>query len=165
MLEPPEFRLASPPSHHLERDALMAFANLSNHILATKASKALARLKSRHRELFSSPSLYYRVLEMLSTYHYRLAVRRYVLELFDLSLDDRTAQEISVAGEELLLRKESEGEARQAWDFPAVAGALIMDGIDDVSDEESLPDGGAATIPLQVLDPLLVVRGFLISQS
>lgn len=142
----------------------MAFANLSNHILATKASKALARLKSRHRELFSSPSLYYRVLEMLSTYHYRLAVRRYVLELFDISLDDRTAQEISAAGEDLLARS-VEGEDQQAWALPSVAGALMMDGIegDFTDDEESSPDEGAAPIPLQVLNPLLTVRGFLIS--
>ncbi|KAL8290440.1 hypothetical protein RQP46_002698 [Phenoliferia psychrophenolica] len=167
VLEAPESRLVSPPSHHLEREALMAFANLSNHILATKASKALARLKSRHRELFSSPSLYYRVLEMLSTYHYRLAVRRYVLELFDISLDDRAAQEISAAGEDLLARTHDEGESarRPQWDLPAVAGALmVMDGIEgDFSDEESLPDEGTAAIPLQVLNPLLTVKGFLIT--
>ncbi|KAK4705182.1 rapamycin-insensitive companion of mTOR, partial [Phenoliferia sp. Uapishka_3] len=162
-LEPSESRLVSPPSNHLERDALMAFANLSNHILATKASKALARLKLRHRELFSSPSLYYRVLEMLSTYHYRLAIRRYVLDLFDISLDDRSAQEISAAGEELVARN-AEDEDRQTWALPAVASAILdpIDG-DFTDDDESSLEEGAAVIPLQVLNPLLVVKGFLIS--
>ena len=58
-----------------------------------------------------------------------------------------------------------EGEDQQAWALPSVAGALMMDGIegDFTDDEESSPDEGAAPIPLQVLNPLLTVRGFLIS--
>lgn len=44
-----------------------------------------------HRALFSSVSLFYRVLHMLSTHRYRLPVRRYVLDLFDIDLDPDTA--------------------------------------------------------------------------
>lgn len=157
----------------------MAFANLSNHILATKASKALARLKSRHRDLFQSPSLYYRVLEMLSSYHYRLAVRRYVLELFEIPLDDRAAQAISMAGEELIARKEEEEEEEEAaangvggaegrggtkWALPTGGDALLeeIEGEFTDDDDESVEEGTAA-IPLQVLQPMITIRGFLIS--
>lgn len=154
----------------------MAFANLSNHILATKASKALARLKSRHRDLFQSPSLYYRVLEMLSSYHYRLAVRRYVLELFEIPLDDRAAQAISMAGEELIARKEEEEEAAAngvggaegrggtKWALPT-GGDALLEGIegDFTDDDDESVEEGTAAIPLQVLQPMITIRGFLIS--
>ncbi|KAM0751148.1 hypothetical protein T439DRAFT_374032 [Meredithblackwellia eburnea MCA 4105] len=200
--EPPNFDRPSShhlpaPTHHLERDALVAFANLSNHILATKASKALAKLKSRHRELFSSPTLYYRVLEMLSSYHYRLAVRRYVLDLFDISLDDQAARDISAAGEQLmakLAQEEADGKrpngvangrwangqgggevgdaetgaggkvGESKWPLPKEADALL-DGIegDFTDDDESSVDEGAVTVPAQVRQPLMTIRGFLIS--
>ncbi|BGP49997.1 hypothetical protein JCM10450v2_005902 [Rhodotorula kratochvilovae] len=93
-----------PSTSSVEREALTALANLSNHILATKASRALARLKARHPALFASPALYARAGEMLASHHYRLAVRRYVLELFELELDPAAAERVARAGEELKAR-------------------------------------------------------------
>lgn len=173
-LEVPESLLLAAPSNHLEREALAAFANLSNHILATKASKSLARLKSRHRDLFSSPSLYYRALEMLANHHYRLPVRRYVIELFDIALDDRTAEAIMAAGEDLKARQldEKEGEVGrgEGWKPPTMDKAVkvILDGIeggfsDEDDDDESSLEEGTTVIPLRVLQPLLTIRGFLLS--
>lgn len=45
------------------------------------------RFKSLHRTVFSSVSLYYRALHVISTQRYRLPVRRYILDLFDFELD------------------------------------------------------------------------------
>lgn len=160
-LEIPEALLLASPSNHLEVEALTAFANLSNHILATKASKTLARLKGRHRDLFSSPSLYYRALEMLANHHYRLAVRRYIIELFDLALEDRTALEIMSAGEELKARRVEEGEGRGLVGMEAVD---VLEGIEGefTDDDEESVDEKKTVIPLQVFVPLLTVRGFVL---
>jgi len=157
-------RLA-PPANHLEREALAAFANLSNHILATKASKLLAKLKSRHRDLFTSPSLYYRALEMIASYHYRQPVRRYIIELFDVALDDAKAAEIAKAGEELKTRGVvGDGEDKMTWTLPNTTEAILVDGLDSAwsDDEDESPEEGEM-IPLEVLKPMLTVRGFFIS--
>ncbi|GAA6003547.1 TORC2 complex subunit TSC11 [Rhodotorula paludigena] len=183
-------------SSHLEREVTTALANLSNHILATKASKTLARLKSRHRSLFSSPALYYRALAMLAAHHYRLSVRKYIVELFDLPLDPENAARVAQAGEELRARKRALDEGGPdgtsptptpslpagfkpaPWapaasgtaagsilgDFAAGAGGAAADGdvvADD--DDESSGEEQETSIPLQVLTPLVTVRGFLLS--
>ncbi|GAA5842816.1 hypothetical protein JCM11251_001496 [Rhodosporidiobolus azoricus] len=180
---PSSLQLAT-PSSHVEREVLAALANLSNHILATKASKTLARLKTRHRNLFSSPSLFYRALDMLASHHYRLATRKYVLELFDLPLDSEVASRILQAGEELKAKKRAEleagepvlngggatgegyedeaGPARPRW---ARVDTLHNAGIEEVTedDDESIVGDGETTIPLQVLTPVVTVRGFLLA--
>ncbi|GAA5909150.1 hypothetical protein JCM6882_001203 [Rhodosporidiobolus microsporus] len=184
---PTSLQLASATSH-IEREALAALANLSNHILATKASKALARLKTRHRSLFSSPSLFYRALDMLASHHYRLATRKYVLELFDLPLDSGVADRIMQAGEDLKARKRAEMESDGAFSNgvdgePSPGGAdeatpekprwaasgvetILNTGMGDEvteDDDESSIEEGETTIPLQVLTPLVTVKGFLLA--
>lgn len=46
-------------------------------------------MKSRpeYRPVFSSPSTFYRALHTISTQRYRLPVRRYILDLFNIELD------------------------------------------------------------------------------
>ncbi|KAH8114744.1 Rapamycin-insensitive companion of mTOR, N-term-domain-containing protein [Phellopilus nigrolimitatus] len=88
--EPPKrVRELVPPTSQEEVDVLSAISNLANTVIANAASRSLARMKSKseYRHIFSSPSLYYRVLYMISTQRYRLPVRRYILELFDIPLD------------------------------------------------------------------------------
>ncbi|KAI5479428.1 cytosolic regulator Pianissimo [Pseudohyphozyma bogoriensis] len=162
--EIPANLLLAPPTNHVERDVLAAFANLSNHILATKASKTLARIKSRHRDIFSSPSLYYRALEMISNYHYRFPVRRYIIELFDIPLDAASATRIMEAGDELRNRgRDIDEDRRMEWDLPTTKPELESMGIDgDFSDASSSPETKEA-IPLEVLQPLLTIKGFFIS--
>ncbi|BGP18107.1 hypothetical protein JCM10213v2_006158 [Rhodosporidiobolus nylandii] len=184
LLDIPNSLLLASPTSHIERDALSALANLSNHILATKASKALAKLKTRHRSLFSSPSLFYRALDMLASHHYRLATRKYILELLDLPLDTDVAERIARAGEELKAKKRAElegGEGEEAGvsERPQANGvvasaprwatsgvdAILSGGIDGeaTEDDESSADEAEATIPLKVLTPLVTVRGFLLA--
>ncbi|KZO96980.1 hypothetical protein CALVIDRAFT_480721 [Calocera viscosa TUFC12733] len=93
--EPPpriylEPRMLRPPTTPLEKDVLLAIANLGNSMTANTASRTLARLKTRHHRLFSSITLLYRVLHLISTHSYRFSVRKYVLDLFEVRLDPKT---------------------------------------------------------------------------
>lgn len=155
------------PVDHLEREALAALANLSNHILATKASKSLTKLKARHPELFSSPSLLYRAIEMISNYHYRQPVRRYILELFDIPLDAASAAEIANAGEELKTKAQlGSPEEKMTWSLPNTTEAILVDGLDGgfTDDDDATVDlEEGEMIPLEVLKPLLTVKGFVIN--
>ena len=45
------------------------------------------RSKPEYQPVFTSPSFFYRVLYLISTHRFRLPVRRYILELFDIQLD------------------------------------------------------------------------------
>ncbi|EGU12160.1 hypothetical protein RTG_01774 [Rhodotorula toruloides ATCC 204091] len=195
---PASLSLASPFSH-VEREILSSLANLSNHILATKASKTLAKLKARHPSAFSPPAMAYRALQMLGGYHYRLTVRRYILDLFDVPLDNLSATRIAQAGEDLRRKKAAElaGErvaasrpasrpasatrtpssasstSREAglafrpgsWTNSGAAAANILGAIagDVTEDEDSSEDEAETTIPVQVLSPIITVKGFLLA--
>ncbi|GAA5852982.1 hypothetical protein JCM3766R1_000033, partial [Sporobolomyces carnicolor] len=103
------------PASHVERDCLVALANLSNHILATKASKQLAKLKSRPaaHHLFSStttaPTLLYRAFDMLANHHYRQPVRKFILDLFEYDLDADNVERLFRAGRDLVVANSSHG--------------------------------------------------------
>ncbi|CAG8483702.1 13104_t:CDS:10, partial [Acaulospora colombiana] len=71
------------PSSHIERDLLKAMANLTNRILSSNGSKSLSKIRSQHPEIFKQLGPYYKVTQMLASYHYRLPTRRHVSELFD----------------------------------------------------------------------------------
>jgi len=128
---PGTFELA-PSTSSLEREALSALANLSNHILATKASRTLTRLKARHRTLFASPALYARAGEMLASHHYRFAVRKYVMELFDVELDPAMAARVADAAEALRQRRrwDMDGDEAMRASQPSTGaqGAVGLEG-------------------------------------
>ncbi|KAF8517336.1 Rapamycin-insensitive companion of mTOR, N-term-domain-containing protein [Gautieria morchelliformis] len=94
-----ETRLPS-PSNPLERDALTAIYNLGNNVIANAASRTLVRLKARPetRNVFTSIPLFYRALHTISTQRYRLPVRRYIFELFDIPLDAEVVRALSAYG-------------------------------------------------------------------
>ncbi|KAI8823473.1 Rapamycin-insensitive companion of mTOR, N-term-domain-containing protein [Fimicolochytrium jonesii] len=67
-----------------EQGILTCIGNMSNHILANAASKALSKLRTDSPNVFLSTSLYTRhVIPMLSIYHFRLSARRFIHDLFD----------------------------------------------------------------------------------
>ena len=55
------------------------------------------RMKSKpeYRQVFTSPEVYYRVLHIMSTRRYRLPVRRYILDLFEVRLDGTIASTLA----------------------------------------------------------------------
>lgn len=85
---------------------MTAIQNLGNTVIANAASRSLAkyvcrtvmpyespnkknRFKSRaeYRDVFSSPKMFFRALHTISTQRYRLPVRRYIIDLFNIELD------------------------------------------------------------------------------
>lgn len=141
----------------------------------------------------------YRALQMLGGYHYRLTVRRYILDLFDVPLDISSAARIAQAGEDLRRKKAAElaGERVAAsrpasrpasatrtpssasstsrepglsfrpgsWTTSGAAAANILGAIagDVTEDEDSSEDEAETTIPVQVLSPIITVKGFLLA--
>jgi len=61
-----------------------------NLVSTTFFADPIRRLKSRpeYQWVFSSVPMFYRALHMISTSRYRLPVRRYVFDLFDIDLDE-----------------------------------------------------------------------------
>ncbi|ELU39022.1 ste16 [Rhizoctonia solani AG-1 IA] len=88
-LYPLSRRALKAPSDPMEREILKAINNLSNTVIQNQASRILSRYKHRPhgRRAFQSIPLFYRALHILGTQRFRLPVRRYVLDLFDLKLD------------------------------------------------------------------------------
>jgi len=86
-----------PPTAQPELEVITAIQNLANTVIANAASRSLARMKSRpeYRSAFSSPSVFYRALHIISTQRYRLPVRRYILDLFDIELGAEVAEALS----------------------------------------------------------------------
>lgn len=71
------------------------------------------KAKAEFRQAFSSPSLYYRVLYLISTQRLRLPVRRYILELFDVPLDATVVRKLTTYAKTL---RESDMEANEPDD-------------------------------------------------
>ncbi|TRM64014.1 Rapamycin-insensitive companion of mTOR, middle domain-containing protein [Schizophyllum amplum] len=78
-----------PPKEPKELEVLTAIQNLANTVIANTASRSLAKMKSRpeYRKVFASPTMFYRALHTISAQHYRLPVRRYIIDLFNVDLD------------------------------------------------------------------------------
>ncbi len=112
-----------PPESQAEIEVTTAISNLSNTVIAATASRSLAksvpdppisstfffeplfRLKSRpeYQDVFSSVPMFYRALHMISTSRYRLPVRRYVFDLFDIDLDAEVLRQLDESAKALAL--------------------------------------------------------------
>ena len=51
--------------------------------------------KPEYRHIFSSPRMFYRALHTISTQKYRLPVRRYIIDLFNIELDADVVRQLS----------------------------------------------------------------------
>ncbi|KAL1921894.1 uncharacterized protein VTP21DRAFT_10536 [Calcarisporiella thermophila] len=161
---------------------LKAIGDLSNHILASAASRTLVRLKQQIPEAFRSAGLYRATLEMLSSYRYRFGVRKFALELFD------EASIMNECGGDMMLAKDADadhggalstavnGGAVRAGQGAELGGELMLEfpsyfAAEDIQSESyqerGVVAGGVADgidtgeIPRAVvLEPGIVVRGF-----
>jgi len=86
-----------PPTTQTELEVITAIQNLGNTVIANAASRSLTKMKSRpeYRPVFSSPSTFYRALNTISTQRFRLPVRRYILDLFNIELDGDVVKSLS----------------------------------------------------------------------
>ncbi|KAJ2919190.1 hypothetical protein MD484_g1222, partial [Candolleomyces efflorescens] len=97
-----EPRLLPPVAEH-EIEIMTAIQNLSNTVIANAASRSLSRLKAKPecKEALSSPEMFYRALHMISSHRYRLPVRRYIVDLFDLELNPELVAALDEASKKL----------------------------------------------------------------
>ena len=51
--------------------------------------------KPEYRHIFSSPSMFYRALHTISSQKYRMPVRRYIFDLFNIDLDADVVKQLS----------------------------------------------------------------------
>lgn len=172
--QPTGSTLASPESQ-AEKEVILSIANLENHILTSKASKKLARMKLRHRHLFASRSLFYRAMDMLACQHYRQPVRRYIFELFDVAVDPTNIAFVLEAGKTISSEIKSLGVSPLSPPPPLERWQAREIGLEDEMTSESEDEGDVAsdaasdvakehsiTVPVLVREPQLIVRGFLL---
>lgn len=154
-----------PPTSENEIEVMTAVSNLANTVIANTASRALAkyvftrgryiviihhsfgisRMKGRpeFRHIFSSPQVFYRVLHTISTQKYRLLVRRYIFDLFNLELDEETMRALSVCERALRLNQAPDSTTvslqRTASRVISSFGHRAID-MDDESGEEEVSE-------------------------
>lgn len=172
----------APPVPHVDKEIITAIANLSNNLLTHTASKTLARIKQKYPAAFKSKGLYYRTLHLLNTCRYRSTVRSYILEQFDIPLDAPSVHAINEAGRQIrkmqIPRKavtpESNSNVALAGDSKSDAAAnprasrrlttvepMYRMDLDSDSESSSSSEDDEASAPKEVLEPVVVIRGFL----
>ncbi|KAL4073251.1 Rapamycin-insensitive companion of mTOR, N-term-domain-containing protein [Scleroderma yunnanense] len=144
-----------PPTIHTELEVITAIENLSNSVIANTASRSLARMKSRpeYRAAFSSPAVFFRALHTISTQRYRLPVRRYILDLFNIELDGDVVREIGEAAKTLRAPPSFKQSEAHISRVVSMLGPKHPDGESD-SDEDDELDG----VPEERPNPVIMLR-------
>jgi hypothetical protein len=162
------------PSSEVERSLLKAMANLTNRILSSTGSRSLSKIRSQHPEVFTNLNTYYKVIQMLSTYHYRLPTRRLISELFNVDFNSETLEDL-----DRLVEAQQNDETNGISDENSTDGSVNAedlqhqqrmakftrthrgsDGIIAVLSEDQNDTSVEEIVPKQALSPVMVIRGF-----
>ncbi|KAG9315833.1 Rapamycin-insensitive companion of mTOR, N-term-domain-containing protein [Chiua virens] len=158
-----------PPTAQTELEVITAIDNLSNTVIANAASRSLARMKSRpeYRSVFTSPTVFFRALHIISTQRYRLPVRRYILDLFNIELDQDVLKAICDAAVSLRAPpsfKQSEAHISRVVSMlgPKHAGRESdSDAEEDDSEmDDATVEGPVKNNPVIMLRPVSRIIGF-----
>ncbi|KIJ64502.1 hypothetical protein HYDPIDRAFT_175469 [Hydnomerulius pinastri MD-312] len=158
-----------PPTVQTELEVITAIDNLSNTVIANAASRSLARMKSRpeYRSAFASPSVFFRALHIISTQRYRLPVRRYILDLFNIELDGDVVKAISEAAVSLRAPpsfKQSEAHISRVVSMFGLKHTGDESDSDEEEDDSEMDDvaeeGAAKNHPVITLRPVSRIIGF-----
>ncbi|KAI0643109.1 Rapamycin-insensitive companion of mTOR, N-term-domain-containing protein [Trametes meyenii] len=105
----------SPPESDEELEVMTTIYNLANTVIANAASRSLTKMKSKpeYRHIFSSPTMFYRALHTISSQKYRLPVRRYIFDLFNIDLDVDVIRQLSECAISLRTPLTAEEPARE----------------------------------------------------
>jgi rapamycin-insensitive companion of mTOR len=122
------------------------------------------RMKSKpeYRSVFSSPPIFYRALHNISTQRYRLPVRRYILDLFDIELNAEVVQSLSEYAISLRAPPSFKMPNQPANPVVGVFGPLGRSRRSSESDgdEDELDMGTTLVQPAISLRPVSVITGF-----
>ncbi|GBC19604.2 hypothetical protein RIR_jg41870.t1 [Rhizophagus irregularis DAOM 181602=DAOM 197198] len=160
------------PCSSVERNLFKAMANLTNRILSNAGSRSLSKIRSQHPEVFTNLSTYYKAIQMLSTYHYRLPSRRLISELFDVDFTSEALEELDrlvevQQNDELNGISDENSEDGNAEDIQQNDKKFTRthrgsDGVIAVMSEDQNDINAEETVPKQALSPVLVIKGFRI---
>ncbi|KAH8104684.1 Rapamycin-insensitive companion of mTOR, N-term-domain-containing protein [Cristinia sonorae] len=157
-----------PPKTEEEMEVITAIYNLSNTVIANTASRSLARMKARpeYKHIFSSTSMLYRALHAISNQRYRLPVRRYICELFNVELNADTVKALLEHEKALKVAPETVENGTSAPPSRAVSIAWPSrhrrpsdSDEESVSDDDMMPSV-AATAPGVKMRPQSRIVGF-----
>ncbi|KAG6820706.1 hypothetical protein H0H93_012759 [Arthromyces matolae] len=157
-----------PPTAEAEIEVITAIQNLANAVIANASSRSLARMKSRseYRHIFASPTMFFRALNIISTQRYRLPIRRFIMDLFNLELNQELVKKLKQA--ETILKvhpsyKLSASDTSRLSMFGPL-GRPRRTSISDEEDELDPPTTNAAPVvaqqPVITLQPIHKVVGF-----
>lgn len=153
-----------PPTTQTELEVISAIENLGNSVIVNTASRSLARMKSRpeYRTVFSSPAVFFRALHTISTQRYRLPVRRYILDLFNIELDGPVVHAISEAATNLRAPPSFKQSEAHISRVVSMLGLKHPDGESSSDDDEldGIPEEQAGKIPVITLRPVSRIIGF-----
>nr|KAJ3422659.1 hypothetical protein HK105_007090 [Polyrhizophydium stewartii] len=140
----------------IEAEILTCIGNLSNHILSTAASKRLAVIRQQHPHYFVKPELCVQAWRICTAYHYRVATRRFIQELFERLVFDSQVLKVvdQMDGVAMVYPLDDKDSARHNENaFKSSLSLLAKD-----------PDGkgpsAANTANRMSLQPARVIRGF-----
>ncbi|CAG8695750.1 10627_t:CDS:2, partial [Racocetra persica] len=166
------------PSTQAERDLLKAMTNLTNRILSSTGSRSLLKIRSQHPEIFNQLSTYHKVIQMLSSYHYRLPTRRIISELFDVNFTKETFDQLDKL---MAVRNGCDGVNGISDDTLAEDGGGTddadaqlhkqrvenftrvhrgSDGVIAVMSDDQMDGSAEEPVPKQDLLPVKIVKGF-----
>ncbi|KAK0487570.1 Rapamycin-insensitive companion of mTOR, N-term-domain-containing protein [Armillaria novae-zelandiae] len=148
-----------PPTSEVELEVITALQNLSNSVIANAASRTLTKMKSRpeYRAVFSSPTMFFRALHMISTQRYRLPVRRYIMDLFTVEMDSNLIAKLSDAAKALEAQPDYK-PPKSAANRVSIFSRLGRTRRPEESDDEGEDDGPEAEdVPLSK-DPPPIIR-------
>ncbi len=115
-------------------------------------------MKSRpeYRRIFTSTAMLYRALHVISSQRYRLPVRRYIIDLFNIELDDEVVKKLYEHAKSMRLKSLSNGTKTRASRALSIVGRPARNRRISDSDEESVSDD--ENVPEVKKHPVLKVR-------
>ncbi|KAJ3825070.1 Rapamycin-insensitive companion of mTOR, N-term-domain-containing protein [Lentinula raphanica] len=158
-----------PPNTEPELEALTAIQKLANTVIANAASRSLARMKSRpeYHSVFTSPTMLYRVFHTISTSRYRLPVRRYIMDLFQIELNTEVVAAMVEASKKLKanpLNPPPKTDLNRRLSMFGHLGRRTAESDDDEDDDEMNEDAKPIVprreVPTIALRPLHKIVGF-----
>ncbi|KAI0259840.1 Rapamycin-insensitive companion of mTOR, middle domain-containing protein [Gloeopeniophorella convolvens] len=151
-----------PPQTQPEIEVATAISNLSNTVIATTASRSLAKLKSRpeYQSVFSSVPMFYRALHMVSTSRYRQPVRRYIFDLFDIDIDEDVLRQLGDAAKTLALAPSRAAATAPNGRVVSVLFAAPRAHASESDEEDEAPPVPQHGAPIMSLRPRSTIIGF-----
>ena len=122
------------------------------------------KTRPEYRHIFSSPEMYFRALHTISSQKYRMPVRRYILDLFDVELDATMVARLSEYANTLQMKPAQKPVKPSLMRVVSIVGRpnpehRASDSEDDGSDD----DDRAAVVekpPVMSLRPVSRIVGF-----